>query len=244
MNELALFAGAGGGILGARLLGWRTVCAVEIDPRRRESLLRRQEEGHIEPFPIWDDIRTFHAGLIAGEKVDVITAGFPCQPWSTIGPAEGRDSPKNLWPETVRVIREVEPEWCLLENVTGLLNHEYFGQILQDLAEGGRCVRWDCVPASALGAPHPRDRVWIVANAKEQRWPWVLRRITQGVAGAIWPQNSLDSRCDTVQRLEERLGESSVFGTPYGRAAGVDRLGAAGAMQVPAVVRTAWELLT
>jgi len=121
MNELALFAGAGGGILGGILCGWRTVCAVEYDPYCREVLLRRQEEGHIKPFPIWDDVRTFHAGLIAGEKVDVITAGFPCQPFSVAGRQAGENDPRNMWPDTIRIIKEVRPAWVLLENVPGLL---------------------------------------------------------------------------------------------------------------------------
>ena len=165
MNELALFAGAGGGILGGILCGFRTVCAVEIEPYCREVLLRRQHDGVLPLFPIWDDIKTFDGRGWSG-LVDIITAGFPCQPFSIAGRRKGEADERNLWPETARVIREVRPRWCLLENVPGLLGSGYFGRILGDLAESGYSVRWDCIPASAVGAPHRRDRLWIVADAR------------------------------------------------------------------------------
>lgn len=170
LREMALFAGSGGGLLGARLLGWKTVCAVEIDAYCREILLRRQEEGYLEPFPIWDDIRTFD-----GEpwrcRVDVVTAGFPCQPFSNAGSRKGKNDSRNLWSDTIKVICEVGPRFCFLENVPALRcahgkgvqkEASYFGQILRDLAESGYDCRWDCIPASAVGANHQRDRLWIV----------------------------------------------------------------------------------
>jgi len=162
LNELALFTGAGGGVLGTRLLGFRVVCGVELDPYCREVLLRRQEEGFLDPFPIWDDIRTFDGKPWRG-KVDIVTGGFPCQPWSVAGKRKGSADERNLWPDTVRVIREVAPRWCLLENVPGLLYHDYIRRIFADLAESGYRVRWDCISAAAVGAPHRRDRLWIVA---------------------------------------------------------------------------------
>ena len=110
MNELALFAGAGGGILGSQLLGWRVVCAVEKDPYCREVLLRRQEEGHLEPFPIWDDARLFN-GHDWRPLVDIVTAGFPCQPFSVAGQQKAQMDDRNLWPDTFRVITEVHEEW-------------------------------------------------------------------------------------------------------------------------------------
>ena len=88
MNELALFAGAGGGILGGRLLGWRTICAVEIDPYARDVLLARQNDGCLPPFPVWDDVRTFDGRPWRG-VVDVVSCGFPCQDISS----EGKVSP-------------------------------------------------------------------------------------------------------------------------------------------------------
>ena len=165
MNELALFAGAGGGILGTRLPGWRVVCAVEIEPYCREVVLRRQEEGILEAFPIWDDVRTFDGKPWRG-IVDVVTGGFPCQPFSVAGKRKGAMDERNLWPDTLRIIREVRPRWCLLENVPGLLHSGYFGTILGGLAESGYDARWKVISAGELGAPHRRDRLWIVADCQ------------------------------------------------------------------------------
>jgi len=164
MNELALFAGAGGGLLGSRLLGWRTVCYVEKDPYCQKILQARIKDGYLDDAPIWDDARTFNGRPWAG-LVDVVTAGFPCQPFSGAGKQLGEQDERNLWPDTLRIIREVGPEWLFLENVPRLLCFDYFGRILADLAESGFDARWDCIPASAVGAPHQRDRLWIVAHA-------------------------------------------------------------------------------
>lgn len=167
MYELSLFTGAGGGLLGTHLLGWRPVCAVEIEPYCREVLLRRQRDGVLPLFPIWDDVRTFDGRPWRG-LVDVVTGGFPCQPFSVAGKGLGIDDPRNMWPDTIRIIREVGPRFCLLENVPGLLAHEYFGTILADLVEIGFRVRWDCFSAASVGAPHRRDRLWIVADAESR----------------------------------------------------------------------------
>ncbi len=168
MNELALFAGAGGGLLGAELLGHRVVCAVEKDAYCVEILLRRQEEGHLPPFPVWSDARTFDGTAWRG-VVDIVSAGFPCQPFSSAGKRAGEADERNLWPETIRIIREVKPRWVLLENVSSLLRFPYFGRILADLAASGFVGRYDCIPASAVGAPHRRDRLWIMAHAPGER---------------------------------------------------------------------------
>jgi DNA (cytosine-5)-methyltransferase 1 len=165
MDELALFAGAGGGLLASRLLGWRTICAVEAEPYRREVLLRRQRDGLLDVFPIWDDVRTFDGRPWRG-LVDVISAGFPCQPFSTAGKRRGADDERNLWPETARIIREVRPPYAFLENVPGLLSG-YFGRVLGDLAEMGYDAEWCVLGADDLGAPHHRKRVWILAYTQE-----------------------------------------------------------------------------
>jgi DNA (cytosine-5)-methyltransferase 1 len=106
MRELALFAGAGGGILGGLLLGWRCVCAVELDPYCRSVLLARQRDGILEPFPVWDDMRTFSGRPWCGH-VDIVTGGFPCQDISVAGSGAGIDGTRSgLWMEMARVIRE------------------------------------------------------------------------------------------------------------------------------------------
>ena len=164
VNELALFAGVGGGLLGSHILGWRPVCTVEISTYCREVLLRRQRDGLLPLFPIWDDVRTFDGSPWSG-IIDVITGGFPCQPWSSAGNKLGSADERNLWPDTIRIIREVRPRYALLENVPGLLHKSangYFGIILKDLAESGYNAVWDIFPASAIGAPHKRERLFIL----------------------------------------------------------------------------------
>lgn len=166
MNELALFAGIGGGILGGMLCGFTTVCAVEIEPYCREVLLQRQRDGILPWFPIWDNVQTFNGKQWRG-VVDIISAGFPCQPFSVAGKQKADLDERNMWPDTLRIIGEVRPEWCLLENVPGLLaGHGYYGEILRGLAEIGYSARWGCLSASTVGAPHKRERLWIVAHAE------------------------------------------------------------------------------
>lgn len=181
LYEIALFAGSGGGILGSRLLGWRTICAVEKDADCRNVLLQRQRDAALEPFPIWDDVRTFTKrnnnvrhfvkALRRLAPWLVISAVFPCQPWSNAGKREGADDDRNMWPDTIRIIREIRPAFVLLENVPGLLTSGYFGTITGDLAACGYDCRWRIVSASELGAPHQRDRLWIVAYTRRGNQP-------------------------------------------------------------------------
>jgi DNA (cytosine-5)-methyltransferase 1 len=166
MYELALYAGAAGGLLASKwLLGWRTVCYVEYDAFCIEVLKARIRDGLLDNAPIWDDARTFDGRPWRG-CVDIVTAGFPCQPFSAAGRQLAGDDPRNMWPDTVRILREVRPRWAFLENVPTLLagSHGYFGRVQQDLAEIGYAARWDCIPASAVGADHRRDRLWIVVH--------------------------------------------------------------------------------
>lgn len=141
MNELALFAGAGGGILGSRLLGWKPICAVEIEEYPRNRLMQRQNDGILEPFPIWDDVRTFNGQPWFG-KVDIITGGFPCQDISMAGRGEGiKGERSGLWNEMARIIREVRPKFVLVENSPALVVRG-LGTVLGDLAEMGYHARW------------------------------------------------------------------------------------------------------
>ena len=177
MNELALFAGAGGGLLASRILGHRVVCAVEKDAYCREVLMERQENGILESCPIWDDVRTFDCAPWRG-RVDIVSAGFPCQPFSAAGSRRGADDERNMWPDTIRIIREVGSRWVFLENVPGLISSGYFGQILEDLAEAGFDVAWRCISAAEVGAPHRRNRLWMlgrrVSDAARSNGRWKL----------------------------------------------------------------------
>jgi len=163
MNELALFAGAGGGILGGQLLGWRTVCAVEWDAYARDVLVARQNDGCLEAFPIWDDIQTFD-GRPWRCRVDVVSGGFPCQDISAAGKGVGIDGERSgMWSHMARVIGEVQPRYVLVEN-SPLLVGRGLTRVLGDLAKMGYAASWGIVGAHHVGAPHKRDRIWIVGE--------------------------------------------------------------------------------
>jgi DNA (cytosine-5)-methyltransferase 1 len=169
MNELALFAGAGGGILGGKLLGWRTVCAVEWEPYPASVLCARQNDGLLPPFPIWDDVQTFDGHPWRG-IVDVISGGFPCQDISAAGKGAGIDGERSgMWREMARIIHEVRPRFVFVEN-SPMLTSRGLGTVLGDLAAMGFDARWGVLGAADVGANHQRDRIWIVgklANTKK-----------------------------------------------------------------------------
>ena len=163
MNELALFAGAGGGILGGKLLGWRTVCAVEWEPYPASVLCARQNEGVLPPFPIWDDVQTFDGRPWRG-RVDVVSGGFPCQDISTAGKGAGIEGSRSgMWRHMARIIGEVRPRFTFIEN-SPLLRTRGLATVLKDLAEMGYDARWGVLGAHHAGAPHKRDRMWIIAT--------------------------------------------------------------------------------
>ncbi len=215
MRELSLFSGAGGGLLGTKLLGFEHVGYVEYDDYCQRVIRARIDDGYLDDAPIFSDIRTFieegYADAYSG-LVDVVTAGFPCQAFSSA--ARGRNVADNLWPETAEVIRRVRPKYVFLENVPAA-----FGEPVPVLS------------ADELGAPHGRPRGWIVADTypdSESR-----RAIYEEVAGtqalpecAWWGED--------VARA---------VGVDDGVAYRMDRLKALGNGQVPIVAATAWRLL-
>jgi len=165
MNELALFAGAGGGILGGKLLGWRTVCAVEWEPYPASVLCARQNDGLLPPFPVWDDVQTFDGRPWAG-IVDVVSGGFPCQALAQAGKGAGIDGERSgMWREMARIIREVRPKFVFVEN-SPMLTSRGLGTVLGDLASMGFDARWGVLGADDVGAKHKRNRIWIVANSR------------------------------------------------------------------------------
>lgn len=270
---MALFAGAGGGILGGHLLGWRCVCAVERDPYARDVLVARQNDGCLPSFPIWDDVCTFD-GLPWRGVVDVVSGGFPCQDISVAGKGAGIAGERSgLWREMARIIGEVRPRFVFVENSPALVRRG-LAVVLGDLAAMGFNSRWGVLGAIDAGAPHRRERIWIVADAE-------LRRLSErrGVATAVGDGERSGRVCRDVassgevearamgdaasERLAQRQGKRSddaaeqstairtgwwltepdVGRVAYGVAARVDRLRCIGNGQVPAVVRLAWEKL-
>lgn len=176
MTFVSLFAGVGGIDLGLERAGMRCVGQVEIDEYATRVL-----ERHWPSTPRIRDVRDFH-GTEFG-PFDLLTGGYPCQPFSLAGARLGESDERHLWPEVLRIIRNVRPRLVLLENVPGHLSLG-FGRVLGDLAESGYDAEWDCIPAATVGAPHRRDRLWIVAypdhsrsglgRAESAGWPFVV----------------------------------------------------------------------
>ena len=161
MRVLDLFSGIGGFSLGLERAGMRTVQFVEIDPFCRAVLAQ-----HWPDVPCHDDIRTFHAP--AG-FADVICGGFPCQDISLAGAGAGLAGERSgLWSEYARLIGEARPRYVIVENVSALLSRG-LGDVLGDLAALGDDEEWHGIPASAVGAPHRRDRIWIVAYSRSEQ---------------------------------------------------------------------------
>ncbi|HEX5994088.1 MAG TPA: DNA cytosine methyltransferase [Jiangellales bacterium] len=159
MNVLSLFAGIGGLDLGLERAGMTVVGQVEIDPFCQRVLAKHWPE-----VPRHDDVRTAVAWWLGRTRpaLDVVAGGFPCQPVSVAGKRRAQDDERWLWPAAWAVIRDLRPRYAILENVPGLLARG-MGDVLGDLAAIGYDAEWDCVPAAAVGAPHRRDRVFIVA---------------------------------------------------------------------------------
>jgi DNA (cytosine-5)-methyltransferase 1 len=168
MNELALFAGAGGGILGGKLLGWRTVCAVEWEAYPASVLCARQNDGLLPPFPIWDDVQTFDGKPWRG-IVDVVSGGFPCQDISVAGNGDGLDGERSgMWREMARIIGEVRPRYAFVENSPMLVTRG-LERVLADLTAMGYDSRWGVISAADIGAKHKRERIWIVAHSNSYK---------------------------------------------------------------------------
>jgi DNA (cytosine-5)-methyltransferase 1 len=157
MRFISLCAGIGGIDRGLEQAGHECVGQVEIDPFCRQVLAK-----HWPHIPQLEDVRSFR-GHEFGE-FEMLVAGYPCQPFShaSAGRRKGEQDERHLWPEINRIVRTVQPQFVLLENVPAHLELG-FGTVLADLAESGYDAEWQCLPASSLGAPQPRDRLWVVA---------------------------------------------------------------------------------
>lgn len=197
VNELHLFAGAGGGILGGMLLGHTCVCAVEIEPYCRKVLLQRQRDGILPKFPIWDDVRTFDGKPWRG-KVDVVCGGFPCQDISCAGKGAGIDGERSgLWSDFARIISEVRPRYAFVEN-SPMLAVRGLGRVLGDLSESGYDAEWLVMGADDVGAPHRRKRIWILAHARHGCGRGDFRRKSRRLCGG---ENESIGKCNTNQAL-------------------------------------------
>jgi len=224
MNELACFAGAGGGLLASALLGWRTICAIEYYLHAARILAERQNDGLLEPFPIWQgDIRAFDGWPWRG-RVDVVSGGFPCQAYSSA--AAGKNTADDLWPEMRRIVADVAPRYVFAENV----QRRAIDRAADDLEPMGYQTRALSLSAKDLGGDHIRPRHWLLAYADDPRE--LLRTV--------------NAEASIVQSLEHRVweGDPRSAGMANGMAFRMDRLKATGNGQIPIVAATALRILT
>jgi len=273
MRELSLFTGAGGGVLGTTLIGFHHVGYVENNPYCQKILSNRIQDGFLTNAPIFGDIRTFISdGYAASYKgmVDVITAGFPCQPYSQIGKHKGEADPRNLWPETIETIKIIRPKQVLLENTKGLITKGYIITIIADLIAAGFTV-WPLLQlgADSCGARHKRDRIWVYAEYN--RWRCCCGvDFDEGCGRYGCPnchgENNTYSTGERLERwlyrLEERqaapftvsglvqdtawldVSNPRAHGGFNGLADRLERTRAIGNGQVPSVVKAAWDFFT
>lgn len=242
MNVLDLFSGIGGFSLGLERAGMRTVAFCEIDPFCREVLRK-----HWPTVPIHDDVRQlrgrnrqvgYHLSypvdrtVYGPHKIDVICGGFPCQDISLAGAGLGIEGERSgLWSEYSRLIGEIRPRFVIVENVSALL-HRGMDKVLGDLATLGYDAEWHCIPASAIGAIHDRDRLWIIAYPNEAgvgSQPHFLT--TAGIEA---------SRRDHADRLgladlRPWTAFADILRAPYGLPGTMDRLKGLGNAVVPQI---------
>lgn len=162
MKVGSLFSGIGGLDLGLERAGMTVIWQSEIDPYACRVLRK-----HWPDVPNLGDITTIDWSTV--EPVDLICGGYPCQPFSTNGHRRGTDDERHLWPHVAAALRVLRPRWALFENVPGHLSLG-FDAVLADLAELGFDVEWSTVSACAMGAPHTRERLYIVAHTESIRW--------------------------------------------------------------------------
>jgi DNA (cytosine-5)-methyltransferase 1 len=169
----SLFSGIGGFDLAAEWMGWENIFHCEWMPFPRKVL------NHYWPNSIsYEDITKTDFSIHRG-TIDILTGGFPCQPYSAAGKRLGKEDERHLWPHMLRAIREIEPTFVVGENVRGLTNWNggvVFEEVCSDLEACGYEVQPLLLPACAIGAPHRRDRVWFVAYSKNSRHYKKLRK--------------------------------------------------------------------
>jgi DNA (cytosine-5)-methyltransferase 1 len=211
MNELALFAGAGGGILGGKLLNWRTICAVEINPYAASVLIQRQNDRLLSCFPIWDDIKTFNGARWRG-FVDVVSGGFPCQDISSAGKGVGIDGERSgLWSEMARIVSEIRPPFVFVEN-SPMLIQRGLTRVLSDLAKMGYDARWGVIGANNLGAPHVRERIWILAYTNSNSVSTKEPRIARQESTLLSEEGKRDGPTGFSSRTSVSIGGCSLQG--------------------------------
>lgn len=250
MKYLSLFSGASGGDLGLQqLLGWQCLGYVEYEAYCQKVLKQRIKDGVLDAAPIFGDIRKFisegFAKCFTG-MVDAVTAGFPCQPFSTAGKQRGSDDSRNMWPATAGAISVVKPRYVLLENVQGI--RPYLPMVIRDLRRMGHRVEPPIIfGANELGAWHRRKRIWILAYPSENRQrriPLHIRRRGSEQAAAHNFGKIVKCKFKRPEDFKD-FPNSTYFHRKHDVVADwMDRIEAIGNGQVPAVAAAAWNILT
>ena len=249
MNELALFAGIGGGILGTSIIGHKCVCAVENEPHAQGILLARQNDKALEPFPIWDDVTTFDGTKWRG-IVDCISGGFPCQDISIAGKQTGLHGERSgLWGEMARIVEEIQPTVVFIENSPQLAKLG-LDKVLFDIAEMGYDAEWGIFGAEAVGSNHLRQRMWVLGvdtnkidalretestgrGAYKDFTKWSPKKVEQEWFGR-------EFELDAVPLVDGDYAYSEALRILDGLPDRMDRLARLGNAQVPAVATLAY----
>jgi len=268
LTELSLFSGVGGGLLASKhLLGWKTLGYVEINEYCQKVIAQRIKDGLLDEAPIFTDIKAFNRDGYAESyqgMVDVVSGGFPCQPFSVAGKQLNEKDDRNMWPETAITIQTIRPKFILLENVPGVSS--YLPVVIRDLRRLGYTVEPpEVIAAAAVGAGHIRRRVWIYAhndqaglkNAEGQSATEKRGKI--GRSTRMENSQALSPDINQVRKLQQERRiknereracdccwwetEPDVVRVVYGVPNGMDRLAALGNAQVPLVAATAWKIL-
>lgn len=202
IQVLDLFSGIGGFSLGLERAGFETVAFCEIDKYCRLVL-----QKHWKDIKIYSDVREIKKERLEAHGIpspDVITGGFPCQPFSVAGRRQGTGDNRYLWPEMFRIIKEFKPRWIIAENVRGIINIQdgvVFEGVHADLESQNYETQTFIIPAAGVGAPHRRDRVWVVANS---------RRIIRGQQSS---RNKESIGSGTSQKTERTFDRDSITGS-------------------------------
>ena len=207
MRVGSLFSGVGGFDLGLERAGHEVVWQVENDAYCQKVLAK-----HWPDVPCYEDVHDCGAHNLA--EVDVICGGFPCQPVSVAGKQRGQDDERWLWPEFARILRELRPKHCLVENVPGLLVRG-MGDVLGDLAALGYSAEWGCVSAASVGAPHLRKRIFVIGYTHghhDDTLTGVSRGTRTDTSGSGDVAHTDSERGWTPEILWPQRGDTSEFG--------------------------------
>jgi len=205
LKTLDLFSGIGGFSIGLERAGFKTVAFCEIDKYCKLVL-----QKHWKDVKIYHDVREITKRQFEEdgcELPEVITGGVPCQPFSVAGKQKGTDDNRHLWPEMFRVIQDFSPKWIIIENVRGLINIQdgvVFERMHLDLANEGYEAQSFIIPAAGVGAPHRRDRVWIVANSRRTIRGQQSSRNKESIGSGAFQETKWSADSDSVARSSER----------------------------------------